>query len=67
MRSCGRIIVTSLVALALAFGVSTAGSAPLFTVVDGYYKLPASVDPSVTSLMKTELWAHVWRPNAGGP
>lgn len=66
MRSCRGIIAASLVALVLAFGASTAGAAPLFSVVDGHYKLPATVDPSVTSMMKTELWAHVWRPNTGG-
>lgn len=40
--------------------------APL-AVVEGEYKLPASIDPSVTDVMETELWAHVWRPAAGGP
>jgi hypothetical protein len=37
------------------------------SVISGRYKLPASVDPSVTTALATELWAQVWRPDTGGP
>jgi hypothetical protein len=33
----------------------------------GTYKLPAGIDPTVSTEMATELWAEVWRPNAAGP
>src|SRR5476651_2669607 len=36
-------------------------------VLVGTYKLPASVDPEVSTEMATELWAVVFRPNTGGP
>jgi hypothetical protein len=66
MRSIKRTIVVLVVALVFAFSASSVPAATL-KVEDGQYKLPASIDPSVTTVMKTELWAHVWRPNTGGP
>lgn len=66
MISVKRIIVVLLVALAITLSDSPLPAASL-TVVHGGYKLPASVDSSVTTAMKTELWAHVWRPATGGP
>ena len=66
MRSFTRAIAVPVIVLAFALGTSSALSATL-KVVDGEYKLPASIDPSVTTEAKTELWAHVWRPQAGGP
>lgn len=35
-------------------------------IVVGEYKLPASVDPAVTSDVETELWAAVYRPSRDG-
>jgi hypothetical protein len=66
MNSCKRTIAVLIVALAIALGVSSAPAA-MFEVVDGQYKLPASIDPAVSTVIKTELWAHVWRPKIGGP
>lgn len=55
----------------MAFGKSPAFAATLGvndgSVIDGKYKLPASLDSTVTTRLKTELWAHVWRPSTGGP
>ncbi len=66
MNTFKRTIAVLVVALAVALSTS---SVPAMThkVIDGEYKLPASIDPSVTTSMKTELWAHVWRPGTGGP
>lgn len=36
-------------------------------VLTGSYKLPATVDATVTTSLATELWAQVWRPDTGGP
>ena len=66
MKSFNRAIAVAVIALAFALGASSALSAT-FKVVDGKYRLPASIDPSVTTEAKTELWAHVWRPRTGGP
>jgi hypothetical protein len=66
MNSIKRTISVLAVALAIAFSASSVPAATL-KVADGQYKLPASIDPSVTSVIKTELWAHVWRPITGGP
>src|SRR3954447_12236232 len=32
------------------------------TAVSAEYKLPASVDPEITSDVETEVWATLWRP-----
>ncbi len=36
-------------------------------VIQGDYKLPATLDATVTTSLQTELWARVYRPNSGGP
>jgi hypothetical protein len=66
MISIKRFIIVLITALAVAAGSSAVGAATL-TVVDGEYKLAASLDSAVTTAMKTELWAHVWRPKTGRP
>ncbi|TXH67121.1 MAG: hypothetical protein E6Q83_18525 [Thiothrix sp.] len=54
-----------LLSLGLA-ATSTSVYASTFKVIDGEYKLPATVDKLVTPKVKTELWAHVWRPQSRG-
>jgi len=66
MNAFGRAAAAWTVALAVALG-STAVLAKTLKVLDGEYKLPAGIDPSVTKETETELWAHVWRPKTGGP
>lgn len=66
MVSIKRMFVVLVVALTIGFSNSSLPAATL-PVIAGEYKLPASVDSSVTTAMKTELWAHVWRPKSGGP
>lgn len=66
MRFLIRAIAVLVIALAVALSTSSAFAA-ILEVMDGEYKLPASIDPSVTTEAKTELWAHVWRPQTGGP
>jgi hypothetical protein len=66
MSSFKKMIAVSIITLAaVVIATSSASAAPL-KVMDGQYKLPASLYPSVTSETKTELWAHVWRPKSGG-
>ena len=52
--------------LALAAGLYLA-SAPAAAFLTGIYQLPASIDPTVTSDLATELFAEVVRPDTGGP
>ena len=66
MKPFKRTIAVLIIALAILFSTSSAPAATL-KVVDGQYKLRASIDSSVTTMLKTELWAHVWRPKSGGP
>jgi len=66
MRSFNRAIAVPVIALAFVLGASSALSATI-EVLDGEYRLPASIHSSVTTEAKTELWAHVWRPRTGGP
>ena len=66
MNSMKRTIAVSVIALAIALGTSWAGAATL-EVIHGEYKLPARIYSSVASEVKTELWAHVWRPRPRGP
>lgn len=42
-------------------------NAQALDVINGTYKLPAQFDPEVTTSLRTELWAQVWRPSTGGP
>jgi hypothetical protein len=42
-------------------------SAPAAAFLTGTYQLPASIDPTVTSDLATELFAEVVRPDKGGP
>lgn len=65
MNSVKQIRILSAMFLVLAFSVSSA-SAATFKVIAGEYKLPAEIDSSVTTKVKTELWAHVWRPKPSG-
>ena len=65
MTSVKRIIVLLIAVLAVAVG-SRVLCAATYPVIDGEYKLRASLDSSVTTAMKTELWAHVWRPVTNG-
>lgn len=60
------VVFALFVLLFLNSGCSSDTSRSL-EVIDGEYKLPAAIDPSVTDAMETELWAHVWRPSTGGP
>ena len=55
-----RLVLVLLAGLYLVPGSSAA-------VLQGTYKLPASVDPTVSTEMATELWAQVFRPDTGGP
>jgi hypothetical protein len=41
-------------------------NAQLASIAVTDYKLPASIDPEVTSALKTELWARVYRPRELG-
>ncbi len=52
--------------LVLAAGLYTVPAAPAAVLV-GTYKLPASVDPEVSTELATELWAAVFRPDTVGP
>ena len=65
MNSVMKTIAVSIVFLSVALSVSPATAATL-EVMDGEYKLPAAIYSSVTTDVKTELWAHVWRPKADG-
>ena len=49
----------------LILGLAASGSSA--AVLVGEYHLPASLDATVLSARQTELWARVWRPDAGGP
>ena len=53
--------------LGIALSISFCGTAVALTVIEGEYKLPASVDPKVATSLATELWAQVYRPDSGGP
>jgi hypothetical protein len=69
INSIFRFLPIALVVLLAVSGCSPQTESeftPRFTVIDGEYKLPASIDPLVTSALETELWGHVWRPAAGG-
>lgn len=59
-----RAILAFVILLTLADG--DPAKARNLPIVSGEYKLPARVDPLVTSQFKTELWARVWRPVAAG-
>lgn len=48
-----------------ALAEQAAATAPAAYLV-GEYKLPAAVDPEVTSALPTELWAAVYRPQRAG-
>jgi hypothetical protein len=64
MKTIG-IVRRALAFLWVAF--ASASAAWALPVQDGQYKLPASLDPTFSSEMVTELWAHFWRPTTGGP
>lgn len=66
MRPIAQFIINLFIFLGIGLSTNTVFAAT-FDVLDGEYKLPASIDPAVTTKAKTELWAHVWRPNTGGP
>jgi hypothetical protein len=53
-------------AVLLLLLVGFRGPAEAVAVLDGQYKLPASVDPTVSTDLATELWAHVFRPAPAG-
>jgi hypothetical protein len=66
MRNFGRFgFLVFLVQLLVAVIVRSDASA--LDVINGTYKLPAQFDAKVTTLLRTELWADVWRPSTGGP
>ena len=55
------------IALLLGWLAGMAGGAlAALPIVQGDYKLPASVDATVTTDLATELWARVYRPDAVG-
>jgi hypothetical protein len=67
-RSAGSVLLATVVLLA---GAVTSASATVaydptgvgpHAAVSSFYKLPAKIDPSVTSATATELWARVWYP-----
>jgi hypothetical protein len=55
-----------LIAILAVLLIGFRGSAGALTILDGEYKLPASVDTEVATDRATELWAHVWRPELDG-
>jgi hypothetical protein len=59
-----RLIQSAAVCIGLSLGLCATAAA--FTVIEGEYKLPASFDPKVTTSLKTELWARVYRPATEG-
>lgn len=59
-------VVALVAGLSIAF-ITTPSVASIFKVIDGEYKLPASLDETVSTKRQTELWAHVWRPDQSGP
>jgi hypothetical protein len=50
-----------------AQGAVTGGPSAKGSVLVGEYKLPASLDATVSSELETELWAAVYRPTTPGP
>ena len=50
-----------------AQGAVTGGPVAKGGVLVGEYKLPASLDTTVSAELETELWAAVYRPTAPGP
>jgi hypothetical protein len=51
----------------VAVSVGLLSQAMSQTILEGEYKLPATVDATVTTSLATELWARVYRPQGTGP
>ena len=60
MLNCIRKFTGSLLFVLLAFHSHQGWTAG--TAISADYKLPASVDPEITSDVETEVWGTLWRP-----